>query len=137
MLTLTSKVLRKFDRANKNFVGKDFTEKYMKNKVERFIDKMQQDELEDRAKQRLVKEAARQAAAENNNMQTQILDKDYVATNLDKISEENSQSMLNLNVSANLSRRSDAAGVTLNDSIDAAQPAELSHIDIDAQERDL
>ena len=59
MATLSSKVLRRFDRLNKNFVGKEFTEKYMKSKVELFMDKMEKDELEEKTKLRRAKEAAR------------------------------------------------------------------------------
>lgn len=52
-------MLRRFDRLNKNFVGKEFTEKYMKSKVELFMDKMEKDELEEKTKLRRAKEAAR------------------------------------------------------------------------------
>ena len=137
MVTLSSKVLRRFDRLNKDFVGKEFTEKYMKSKVELFMAKMEKDELEEKMKQRSANEAARKAIAESLEEQPQLLDKDYAAPNLDKISEENSQSMLHLNASSNLTRRSDPAAATLNQSADADQRAELNHIDLDAQERDL
>ena len=45
MVTLSSKVLRRFDRLNKDFVGKEFTEKYMKSKVELFMAKMEKEPL--------------------------------------------------------------------------------------------
>lgn len=70
-------------------------------------------------------------------LQPQFLDKDYAAPNLDKISEENSQSMLHLNASVNFTRQSDPAAAAVNESIDADFVAELNHIDLDAQERDL
>jgi len=51
--SLTAKVLRKFDKVHKNFKGKDFTERYMKSKVEKFLDKMEKDEQDEQLKKRL------------------------------------------------------------------------------------